>query len=587
MHSPAPIRLRPTVPAPSSPAGVSLDPPQPEQRRKRGIIYVRVSKDRPDMISPELQVEHAGKLAEREDIEVVMDPIVDIGKSGRAFDNRSIADIIDMARRREFDVLILWIWSRFGRNLRESLQHLDTLTNYGIEVRAAREDFDGKTTIGKFAIAQMLNIAELESNQKSDSWKDTIERRRRAGLAHGSRGRFGYFRCDVCPPPERGKTLLTCPRCKDGILKIDRVTGPILASLYRRYAAGESVRGMVLWLKEQGVKHYTGTDIDAGALYQILDSGFGLGFVRYQVPELLHRTVETPDGGTKLERTSLHRDLTTYLYYRGAHDAVIDDTVECERLWDAYVERRLSSNDDKGHSFRAKYSVSGFLSCAGCHRSMHSMLRAKKVQRPWINGLPDPRDVLYRCTRHMKFKDCPGNGVYATLAGAEDAVVGWLRDLAEQEPELESSVGQRAVEMVSNPESPAVEQAVRRLREIEGVLAEITAREDRLTDAVLDGLVSADAARRKRAELETQRAGLRAEEADLKHQLQDKPTVLPRPDRSMFVKILDLWEAADHDDRRALLKPVIRTVEVARGRNHSDKYRVYAMWEAPPEPIAL
>ncbi|WP_445525245.1 hypothetical protein [Streptomyces cyslabdanicus] len=54
------------------------------------------------MISPELQMEHAGKPAEGEDIEVVMDPIVDIGKSGRAFDNRSIADIIDMAR-------LLWL----------------------------------------------------------------------------------------------------------------------------------------------------------------------------------------------------------------------------------------------------------------------------------------------------------------------------------------------------------------------------------------------------------------------------------------------------------------------------------------------
>jgi site-specific DNA recombinase len=587
MRTPAPIRLRPSVPAPSSVGAATVSAQQPEQRPKRGVVYVRVSQERPDMISPELQVEHAQKLAEREGIEVVLDPIVDIGKSGRAFANRSIADIIAMARRREFDVLILWIWSRFGRNLRESLQHLDTLTSYGIEVRAAREDFDGKTTIGKFAIAQMLNIAELESNQKSDIWKDTIERRRRAGLAHVSRGRFGYFRCSVCPPPERGKKLFTCPQCKDGILKIDSVTGPILATLYRRYAAGDSVRSLVLWLKEEGIKHYTGSDIDAGALYQILDSGFGLGFVRYQIPELLHRTVEMPDGGTKLERTSLHRDLTSYLYYKGAHTAVIDDEVECERLWDTYVKRRLSSTDDKDHSHRARYSVSGLLSCAGCRRSMHSMTRAKKVQRPWIDDLPDPRDVLYRCTRNMKFKDCPGNGVYATLAGAEDAVVRWLRDLAEQEPGLESAVGKRAVEVVSNPDSPDAEQAVCRLREIEEVLADITGREDRLTDAVLDGLVSADAARRKRAELETQRAGLRVEEEDLKRQLQDKPTVLPRPDRSVFVKILDLWDVADHDDRRAMLKPVIRTMEVARGRNQADKYTIYPMWEAPPEPIAL
>ncbi|NED83283.1 hypothetical protein G3I76_24740, partial [Streptomyces sp. SID11233] len=103
----------------------------------------------------------------------------------------------------------------------------------------------------------------------------------------------------------------------------------------------------------------------------------------------------------------------------------------------------------------------------------------------------------------MKFKDCPGNGVYATLAGAERAVAEWLRDISEQEPELESAVGQQAVEVMSNPGSSDAEHGARRLRQIEAGLADISAREDRLTDAVLDGLVSADAARRKRADLES------------------------------------------------------------------------------------
>ncbi|MFC7936501.1 recombinase family protein [Streptomyces sp. NPDC057387] len=159
----APLRLRPLEEQPAS-AG----------RRKRGLIYVRVSKARDDMISPELQVGHALALARSENIDVIADPIMDLGESGRQFEERRIEDIKQMARDNQFDVLILWIWSRFGRNLRESLQHLDALMDYGVEVRAAKEDFDGKTTIGRFAIAQMLNIAELESNQKADSWRDTL-----------------------------------------------------------------------------------------------------------------------------------------------------------------------------------------------------------------------------------------------------------------------------------------------------------------------------------------------------------------------------------------------------------------------------
>ncbi|WLQ39566.1 recombinase family protein [Streptomyces laculatispora] len=116
----APLRLRP-VEERSATVG----------RRKRGLIHVRVSKARDDMISPELQVGHALTLARSENIDVIADPIMDLGESGRGFEERRIGEIRQMARDKQFDVLILWIWSGFGRNLRESLQHLDALMDYG------------------------------------------------------------------------------------------------------------------------------------------------------------------------------------------------------------------------------------------------------------------------------------------------------------------------------------------------------------------------------------------------------------------------------------------------------------------------
>ncbi|MGW4651906.1 recombinase family protein [Kitasatospora sp. NPDC004289] len=123
---------------------------------RRALIYIRVSTARVEMISPELQEFQCRELVTRESMPLVREPLVDLGKSGRAFSDRQIAQIIALAEAGAFDVLVLWVWSRFGRNTLESLKNLERLTELGIEVRAAKEDFDGRTVIGRFAIRQML-----------------------------------------------------------------------------------------------------------------------------------------------------------------------------------------------------------------------------------------------------------------------------------------------------------------------------------------------------------------------------------------------------------------------------------------------
>lgn len=579
--APAPIRLRPTQ---------DESIPETFRRKKRGIIYVRVSTARADMISPELQVGHAQKLADANDIEVTLKPIMDLGESGREFEERAIGQIKEMARNKEFDVLILWIWSRFGRNLKESLQHLDDLLAYGIEVRAAHEDFDGKTTIGRFAIAQMLNIAELESNQKSDMWKAAIERRKNRGLPHGAaaRGKFGYYRCDTCPPPEPGKPMDKCPKCKEGILKIDPLTGPILAKLYLDYVAGVSVRSMVLWLRKKKIVNWTGREIDAGDLYSILDSGFGLGFVRYTLPEELYVVITRDDGTTKTKRKSAHRDITAYLYYRGKHQAVFEDEVECERIWDAYVERRLKGkgSDDKGHSHAAKYEVSGALTCSGCGLFMHSMLRAKKVQKPWVEGKPHPSDVLFRCTRQMKFKDCPGGGVYVTLETAVRAVLTFLdQQIAGDPAGAESLPARMAAAQAKGSTEISVE--LKRLDEIKAALAAIRQKEDKLTDSVLEETISKEAARRRRAEYETQKSALREESAELEKKIKERPQVISRPDAAAVAAAMEVYEVAEPGDRRKILRALIREIRVNRGRDPETKCTVWPLWVAPPPKPGL
>ncbi len=542
------------------------------------------------MISPELQVSHGEKLADSNGIDLVIEPIMDLGESGRRFEDRKIEEIKQKARSGEFDVLILWVWSRFGRNLKESLQHLDDLMAYGIEVRAAREDFDGKTTIGRFAIAQMLNIAELESNQKADQWKDAIERRKLRGLPHGSgtRGKFGYYRCDTCPPPEPGKPMDKCPKCKEGVLKLDerqRSYRAIYVRLYTNYVKGVSVRSMVLWLRKQKIVNWTGREIDAGDLYAILDSGFALGFVRYTLPEEKHEVITLPDGTTRTKRKSAHRDITAYLYYKGRHEAIFDDEVECERVWDAYVARRLSGrdNDDKNHDHSAKYSVSGCLTCSGCGGAMHSMLRAKKVQKPWVDDKPHPSDVLFRCTRHMKFKDCPGGGVYVTLETAVNSLKAWLGTQAEADPIGAATVAARAAQIEAEEGDNGYDDDLIRLQGIQHDLEKIRVKEDKLTTAVLEEMISKDAARRRRAEYETEKSALQEESALISKRIADKPRIIARPDASAFTSVLDLWDVAEPADCRKMAKTVVRTIRVNRGRDPETKCEMWPLWTAPPK----
>lgn len=572
--APAPIRLRPIE-----------DDCLPETFRgkKRGIIYVRVSQARADMISPELQVGHAQALADANDIEVIIDPIMDLGESGREFEERKIEEIKQMARDKKFDVLILWIWSRFGRNLRESLQHLDALMDYGVEVRAAKEDFDGKTTIGRFAIAQMLNIAELESNQKGDTWRDTFERRRNKGLPHSNRGKFGYYRCLTCPKWEFGKKLETCPKCRKGILNIDPVTGPVLAQMYRDYASGISVRKIVVDLNKRGYTTFTGKPWTAGDLHATLDTGFGLGFVRYLIPELAHKVVTRDDGSTKKKRVNRQRDVTAYLYYAGAHKAVIDDPVECEKLWDAYTKRRMMQSDKHFSANQARYSLSSRLRCSGCGGRMQTALRNKKYRRPLVDGLPNPLDVTFRCANHIDNKSCPEKGVYVSLAVAEKRFLEWLDQEASMDEETSRKLAARMAALRSQGDQN--EDILKRLDAIKLELQALRADEDKLTDAVLQDLISKEAARRRHAKLETQKSALQKESAELQEKIKIVPKIVERPDANKLATAVQVYRVAGQADRRELVGKLVREIRVNKGKDSAEKIEVYPLWVAPPPRI--
>jgi DNA invertase Pin-like site-specific DNA recombinase len=100
---------------------------------------------------------------------------VDHGVSG-AKDRRPALDhLLKDARRRRFDVLVVWRLDRLGRNLRHLIVTLEELRALGVDFTSLNEGIDTGTPAGRLQLHLLAAIAEFE--------RERIRERVLAGLA--------------------------------------------------------------------------------------------------------------------------------------------------------------------------------------------------------------------------------------------------------------------------------------------------------------------------------------------------------------------------------------------------------------------
>ena len=166
-----------------------MHPPQ----QRRAAIYARVST---------LDQEPENQLAElRRYVGVrgwTAAEYVDKGVSGAKDRRPALDQLIRDARRRKFDVLVVWRLDRLGRNLRHLITLLDELQALGVAFVSLAEGIDATTPAGKLQMHILAAIAEFE--------RARIAERVRAGLA---RARANGRR--LGPSTSPSKTLSVLP----------------------------------------------------------------------------------------------------------------------------------------------------------------------------------------------------------------------------------------------------------------------------------------------------------------------------------------------------------------------------------------
>jgi DNA invertase Pin-like site-specific DNA recombinase len=138
----------------------------------RAALYARVSTVDKGQ-DPEVQLRDLREYAARRGLEAVAE-FVDFA-SGARNGRPEYQRMFDAARKRRFDVLLVWRYDRFARSMQELVNALEEFRTLGIDFISYRENADTTTAQGKLIFGIMASLAEFE--------RALIAERVRAGMA--------------------------------------------------------------------------------------------------------------------------------------------------------------------------------------------------------------------------------------------------------------------------------------------------------------------------------------------------------------------------------------------------------------------
>jgi DNA invertase Pin-like site-specific DNA recombinase len=339
------------------------------------IGYVRVSMKREEMISPQTQ-KAAIRAAARRRGRKVIDWIEDLDKTGRNF-KRRIMEAIGRVEAGDVREIIVWKYSRFGRDRVGVAVNLARLEKAGGQLTSATEDVDARTATGKFTRGMLFEVAAFESDRAGETWHEAYLHRVAAGLPPLGRPRFGYRRLGrVRDEEDPHRTRRDKADPEDERYVPDPDLGPVLAGMYRACTAGDGGKVIAGRLNRQAIPNAYDRPWSGRTVLDVLDSGFGAGYLR------LHNPSCPCGNGTRCKER---------VFARGRHEPVIE-----EEEWQAYLRRRAPAAAIPPRHRNPAYPVSGLVQCGHCRGAIVT------------SGARTHGDPRWVCSRQRHYGDCPG-----------------------------------------------------------------------------------------------------------------------------------------------------------------------------------
>src|ERR1700722_4462006 len=121
-------------------------------------IYARVStKDQ----SCEMQLRDLRTYCAARAFDLVRE-YVDVGQSGAKDSRPELNILMDDARKRQFDAIVVWRFDRFARSTKHLLTALEEFRSLGIQFISYQENVDTSTPLGQALFTIVSAVAQLE-----------------------------------------------------------------------------------------------------------------------------------------------------------------------------------------------------------------------------------------------------------------------------------------------------------------------------------------------------------------------------------------------------------------------------------------
>jgi len=150
-------------------------------------IYARVSTNNGQQ-SPEMQLQALREYCAARQFKIYHE-YVDRGFSGSKDSRPALNQLMDDAKKRKFDAVLVWKFDRFARSTKHLITALEEFKNLGIDFISYSENLDTSSPMGKAMFTIVSAIAELERSLIVERVKGGLQAAKKRGKKLGRPGR--------------------------------------------------------------------------------------------------------------------------------------------------------------------------------------------------------------------------------------------------------------------------------------------------------------------------------------------------------------------------------------------------------------
>ncbi|MGN0140648.1 MAG: recombinase family protein [Roseburia sp.] len=425
-----------------------------QKEQKIGALYIRVSTDKQEELSPDAQIRLGRDYAAQHDIHIPDAYIFrDDGISGKKADRRpGFKALIATARSKShpIDCILVWKFSRFARNQEESIVYKSMLAKDHVEVISISEPLPD----GPFGSLNERIIEWMDEYYLTNLSSEVI----RGMTENAMRGNYqappgiGYRSAGPKQPPEKDPDTFVILEYCDRWLMEEHMT----------------TRQIALRLNSMGYRTKRGNLFDSRGVEYILRNPFNAGKIRWNYTERGRRLKDAEDV------------------------IIVDGKHEPAWSWEHHqeIQKRLNElsllNEGRGKKKRdiasCRHWLSGLLTCSSCGKTLA------------YSGPANAR--AFQCWAYAKGMCQESHNI--SVQKAEEYVISGLEQFLSSD-----SISYEIVRDTS--------AASDREKELIRVLSRLDEREKRAQDAYLNGIDSMEEYRAVKTQIHGERSRIQSE----------------------------------------------------------------------------